>query len=157
MRLAFYQPDIPQNLGAAIRIAACFDTPLEIVGPFGFPLTDKALRRSAMDYALQADLVRHDGWAAFQNAPERQSSRLVLFTTQGAQTIDSFVFEPNDTLLFGRESAGAPEEVHQAADARCYIPMAQGTRSLNVAVTAGIALFEARRQLSLLNASINAD
>ena len=146
MRLAFYQPDIPQNLGTALRIGACFATPIDIIGPCGFPLTDKALRRSAMDYALQVDPVRHDGWDAFLNSPERRVGRLVLFTTRGATPITQTRFEVGDTLLFGRESAGVPDEVHERADLRCVIPMAKGARSLNVAVSAGIALHEALRQ-----------
>ena len=152
LRLAFYQPDIPQNLGAAIRIAACFSTPVDIIGPFGFPLTDKALRRSAMDYGHVADLVNHDGWPAFLSAPERGSGRLVLFTTRGATPLSNMRFAPGDTLLFGRESAGVPDDVHAAADLRCVIPLASGARSLNVAVTAAIALHEALRQTGNLPA-----
>ena len=101
-----------------------------------------------MDYALKVDPVRHDGWTAFLSAPERKEGRLVLFTTRGAAPLQEMRFEAGDTLLFGRESAGVPDDVHNAADLRCYIPMAEGARSLNVAVSAGIALFEAKRQLS---------
>ncbi|MBB33921.1 MAG: rRNA methyltransferase [Hirschia sp.] len=146
MRLAFYQPDIPQNLGSAIRIAACFGVNIDIIGPFGFPLTDKALRRSAMDYALQVDPERHDGWSSFLQHKARKDGRLVLFTTKAATPITQTRFEIGDTLLFGRESAGVPDEVHDAADLHCVIPMMKGARSLNVAVSAGIALHEALRQ-----------
>ena len=152
MRLAFYQPDIPQNLGAAIRLGACFATPVDIIEPCGFPLTDKALRRSAMDYAVQADLVRHESWSTFLAAPERAEGRLILFTTRGADALSDIAFEQGDTLLFGRESEGVPEEVHAAADKRAVIPIAAGARSLNVAMTAGIALFEAIRQTSGISA-----
>ncbi|MEM8920786.1 MAG: tRNA (cytidine(34)-2'-O)-methyltransferase [Pseudomonadota bacterium] len=146
MRLAFYQPDIPQNLGAAMRLGACFSTPIDIIEPCGFPLTDKALRRSAMDYGAQADVTRHDSWSAFLDAPERGRGRLILLTTRGAEPLTEIKFQPADTLLFGRESAGAPDDVHDAADSRAVIPLAPNARSLNVAMTAGIALHEALRQ-----------
>lgn len=147
MRLAFYQPDIPQNLGAALRLGACLGVPVDIIEPCGFPLTDRALRRSAMDYGEMAEIRRHDGWSAFLAAPERRSGRLVLFTTAGAEPLGGFRFVTGDTLLFGRESAGAPPDVHAAAQARVFIPMTPGARSLNVAMTAGIAAWEAQRQL----------
>jgi tRNA (cytidine/uridine-2'-O-)-methyltransferase len=146
LRLALYQPDIAANLGASIRIAACFGAPLEIIEPCGFLLTDRSLKRTALDYAPQAILIRHASWSAFLADPARQAGRLVLFTTKGATSLTAFSFVHGDTLLFGRESAGAPKEVHEAAEARVVIPI-QG-RSLNVAVSAGIALFEAKRQLA---------
>ncbi|HWA23312.1 MAG TPA: TrmH family RNA methyltransferase [Caulobacterales bacterium] len=145
LRLALYQPDMPPNLGAAIRVAACFAAPLEIIEPCGFLLTDPALKRVAMDYAGKAEIVRRASWAAFLAAPERAEGRLILFTTQAEHALDAFVFAPGDTLLFGRESAGAPPEVHEAAAARVRIPVR--ARSLNLAVSTGVALFEARRQL----------
>lgn len=146
MRLAFYQPDIPQNLGAALRIAACFSCAVDVIEPTGFPLTNKALKRSSMDYGQLVETVRHDSWTHFLNSGVRQSGRLILFTTRGATPIQNMRFDPNDILLFGRESAGAPDEVHAAADERCIIPLAPGARSLNVAVTASLALYEALRQ-----------
>lgn len=146
MRLALYQPDIPQNLGAAIRIAACFSVPLDIIEPCAFPLTDKALKRAALDY--QAATTRHASWTAFLEAPERAAGRLILMTTKGATDLPAFRFAPSDTLLMGSESAGAPAPVHQAAQARVRIPIAG--RSLNVAVSAGIALYEAARQTGTL-------
>ena len=146
MRLALYQPDIPQNLGAAIRIAACFSVPLDIIEPCAFPLTDKALKRAALDY--QAATTRHASWTAFLEAPERAAGRLILMTTKGATDLPAFRFAPGDTLLMGSESAGAPAPVHQAAQARLRIPIAG--RSLNVAVSAGIALYEAARQTGTL-------
>jgi len=146
MRLAIFQPDIPQNLGGSIRLAACLGVPIDIVEPCGFPLSDKAVRRTAMDYGDSVDLTRHDSWGAFLAAPERQEGRLVLFTTKAAAPYLTFAFEAGDTLLFGRESAGAPEEVHAAAQARLFIPIRPPARSLNVVVAAAIALAEGLRR-----------
>jgi tRNA (cytidine/uridine-2'-O-)-methyltransferase len=146
MRLALFQPDIPQNLGAALRLGACLDVPVEVIEPCGFPLSDAGVRRAAMDYGALAEMVRHASWADFLGSPERKAGRLLLFTTRGATTLHSFEFRPGDTLLFGRESAGAPDEVHAAADARLFIPLAPGARSLNLTVSAAIALSEALRQ-----------
>jgi tRNA (cytidine/uridine-2'-O-)-methyltransferase len=146
MRLAIFQPDIPQNLGGSIRLAACLGVPIDIVEPCGFPLSDKAVRRTAMDYGDSVDLTRHTSWAAFLAAPERQEGRLVLFTTKAAAPYLTFAFEAGDTLLFGRESAGAPEEVHAAAQARLFIPIRPPARSLNVVVAAAIALAEGLRR-----------
>lgn len=146
VRLAFYQPDIPQNLGAAIRTAACLSTPLDVIGPCAFPLTDRALRRAALDYGAAAEVTHWDGWEAFRSG--RPPGRLVLFTTKGEGELGAFRFAEGDILLFGRESAGAPEAVHAAADARVRIAIAAGARSLNVASAAAIALWEARRQAS---------
>jgi tRNA (cytidine/uridine-2'-O-)-methyltransferase len=145
MRLALFQPDIPQNLGAAIRLAACLGVPLDVIEPCGFPLGDAAIRRAAMDYGALAEVKRHPGWGEFR-AQARAEGRLVLFTTRGATPLHKFVFAAGDILLFGRESAGAPEEVHAAADARVVIPLAPGARSLNVVNAAAMALGEALRQ-----------
>jgi tRNA (cytidine/uridine-2'-O-)-methyltransferase len=150
VRLAFFQPDIPQNLGAALRLGACLAIPVDVIEPCGFPLTDKALRRAAMDYAESAVFVRHAGWTAFLGDAARQDGRLVLFTTVAATRLQEFRFEPGDTLLFGRESAGVPPDVHAAADARVVIPMSPGVRSLNVAMAAGVAAWEACRQTGQL-------
>jgi tRNA (cytidine/uridine-2'-O-)-methyltransferase len=146
MRLALFQPDIPQNLGAAIRLGACLGAAIDVIEPSGFPVSTPALRRAAMDYARSADIQRHDSWTAFLAAPQRAEGRLLLFTTRGAQPFHDFRYRPGDTLLFGRESVGAPPEVHDAADARLVIPLAPGARSLNLGVSAGIALAEALRQ-----------
>jgi tRNA (cytidine/uridine-2'-O-)-methyltransferase len=146
MRLALFQPDIPQNLGAALRLGACLTTPVEVIEPCGFPLSDAGVRRAAMDYGALADLTRHAGWTDFLDAPQRREGRLILFTTRGAAPLHGFAFRPGDTLLFGRESSGAPEEVHAAADERLFIPLAPGARSLNLTVSAAIALSEALRQ-----------
>ncbi len=146
MRLAFFQPDIPQNLGGSIRLAACLGVAVDIIEPCGFPLSDKAVRRAAMDYDDLAELRRHASWSAFLAAPERQAGRLVLFTTKGAAPHLSFAFEAGDTLLFGRESAGAPDHVHAAAEARLFIPIRPPARSLNVVTAAAIALAEGLRR-----------
>ena len=146
MRLALFQPDIPQNLGAALRLGACLGVPVDVIEPCGFPLSDAGVRRAAMDYGALADLTRHPSWADFLKSPERKAGRLVLFTTKGATPLHGFEFQTGDTLLFGRESSGAPDEVHAAAQARLFIPLAPGARSLNLTVSAAIALSEALRQ-----------
>ena len=144
MEVILYQPDIAGNLGSAMRSCACFGTPLSVIEPCGFPLTAKALRRTAMDYGAPETLARHTSWEGFKtNSTE---GRLVLFTTKGATPLPDFKFKPTDRLLFGRESAGVPDEVHAAADARVIIPIAKGARSFNLSISVGIALFEALRQ-----------
>lgn len=144
MRLGLFQPDIPQNLGAAIRLAACLGVPLDVIEPCGFPLDDRSVRRAAMDYAGQAEVMRHASWTDFLSV---KRGRLVLFTTRGATPFHDFAFDADDVLLFGRESAGAPDEVHAAADARVFIPLAAGARSLNVVTAATLALGEGLRQI----------
>jgi len=146
MRLALFQPDIPQNLGAALRLGACLGVPVDVIEPCGFPLSDAGVRRAAMDYGALAEMVRHAGWSDFLDAAERKAGRLLLFTTKGAAPFHDFEFRPGDTLLFGRESAGVPDEAHAAADARLFIPLKPGARSLNLTVSAAIALSEALRQ-----------
>ena len=146
MRLALFEPDIPQNLGAFIRLAACLGAPLDIIEPCGFPLDDKRIRRAAMDYYDLARIVRHDSWDAFQR--ERTPGRLVLLTTSGAQRFPDVAFRTDDTLLLGRESAGVPAAVHDAADLRLRIPLQAAARSLNVALAAAMVLSEALRQTS---------
>jgi tRNA (cytidine/uridine-2'-O-)-methyltransferase len=148
MRLALFQPDIPQNLGAALRLGACLGVPVDVIEPCGFPLSDAGVRRAAMDYGALADLRRHASWADFLAAPERKAGRLLLFTTKGAAPLHGFEFREGDTLIFGRESSGAPDEVHAAADARLFIPLMPGARSLNLTVSAAIALSEALRQIN---------
>lgn len=148
MRFAAYQTDIAQNLGAMIRLSACFSVPLDIIEPCGFPLSIRTLKRTAMDYADLADLSRHDSWQDFKTAwPAR---RRVLLTTKGATNLWQFAFQPGDTLILGRESAGVPEEVHNDCHAHVVVPIAAATRSLNVSQTAGIALAEGLRQLGRL-------
>jgi tRNA (cytidine/uridine-2'-O-)-methyltransferase len=146
MRLALFQPDIPQNLGAALRLGACLGVPVDVIEPCGFPLSDKGVRRAAMDYQALAEVKRHDGWADFNAERLARGARLVLLTTRGALPLHDFAFRADDVLLFGRESAGVPEAVHQAAEARVVIPLMAGARSLNLATSAAIALAEALRQ-----------
>ncbi|MBA4793496.1 tRNA (cytidine(34)-2'-O)-methyltransferase [Phenylobacterium sp.] len=146
MRLALFQPDIPQNVGAALRLAACLDVDLEVIEPCGFPLSDKAVRRAALDYGRLARWTRRASFEDFLAAPERAEGRLILFTTRGAEPLHSVAFQAGDTLIFGRESSGAPEEVHAAAQARVYIPLHPDARSLNLTVSAAIGLSEALRQ-----------
>ncbi|MBS0549768.1 MAG: tRNA (cytidine(34)-2'-O)-methyltransferase [Proteobacteria bacterium] len=146
MRIALYQPDIPQNLGTFIRLSAGLGVPLDIIEPCGFPVDDKRIRRAAMDYYDLARLVRHASWEAF--CRDRPPGRLVLLTTKGARTFPDVAFEPTDTLLLGRESAGVPDEVHDAAGLRLRIPLQKGARSLNVALAASMVLSEALRQTS---------
>ena len=146
MRLALFQPDIPQNLGAALRLTACFDVPLDVIEPCAFPLSDKSMHRAALDYGQKANFRLHQSWRHFLADPARQEGRLILFTTRGAEPFHRFAFRFGDTLLMGRESAGVPDEVHAAADARVYVPLAAGMRSLNVVTAAAIGLAEALRQ-----------
>ena len=145
MRLALYEPDIPQNTGALLRLAACFGVAVDLIEPLGFLFDDRRLKRAALDYAALAAVTRHPSWAAFV-ATRQADSRLVLLTTSGSVALDRFAFMPGDTLLFGRESAGVPPQVHDAAAARIVIPLRSGARSLNVALAGAIALYEALRQ-----------
>jgi len=144
MRLALFQPDIPQNVGACIRLGACFGVGLHVIEPTGFEFDDRAMKRAALDYGPLGHMTRHIDWDAFLR--DRAPGRLVLFTTRGAVSLADFTFEADDLLLFGRETAGVPEPVHAAADARVFIPIRPETRSLNLAVSAGIALYEGLRQ-----------
>ena len=143
MRLALFQPDQAGNVGTILRTAACLAVPVDIIEPCGFAFSDRALRRAGMDYAGLATVTRHSGWEAFE---ARLAGRLVLFTTAAALPLPDACFEPADTLVFGSESRGAPQEVHARAEIRVRIPKAPGTRSLNLAVAAGIGLGEALRQ-----------
>jgi tRNA (cytidine/uridine-2'-O-)-methyltransferase len=151
LRLALFEPDIPQNTGALLRVAVCFGVPIDLIEPFGFVADDRRIRRAALDYAARATICRHSSWAAFL-AQRDPGSRLVLLTTHGSAKLHHFAFAPGDTLLLGRESAGVPDFVHRRADARVRIPMRQGARSLNVAVAGAIALAEALRQIGGLDA-----
>jgi len=144
--LALYQPDIPQNAGNILRLGACLGVPVHLIGPAGFDLSDRALRRAGMDYLAHAEIVRHVDWAAFAAAPRADGSRLVLLTTRADTAYVDFAFMPGDVLLLGRESAGVPDDVHAAADARVLVPMRPGLRSLNVASAAALVLGEALRQ-----------
>ena len=143
MRIALFQPDIAGNVGAVLRLAACLGAGVDLIEPMGFAWNDKARRRSAMDYESHVEVVRHADWEAFTAALR---GRLVLFTTRGATNLPLTRFEAGDTLLFGSESAGAPDFVHARADSAVRISLRPGLRSLNLAVSAGIALAEALRQ-----------
>ncbi|MES2444332.1 MAG: tRNA (cytidine(34)-2'-O)-methyltransferase [Pseudomonadota bacterium] len=143
MRIALYQPDIAGNVGAILRTAACFGAGVDLIEPMGFPWSDRKLARSGMDYAARVQVARHADWDAFLAA---SSGRIVLFTTRAAVRLDAASFLPGDVLLFGSEGAGVPDPVHDRADLRVVIPMMPGMRSLNVSVSAGIALAEALRQ-----------
>ena len=151
MRLALYEPDIPQNAGSLMRLGACLGVGIDIIEPCGFLLTDRNFRRAGLDYLKSADICRHASWARFREgflAPPGPR-RLVLLTTRADMAYCDYRFAPNDTLLLGRESAGVPQQVHDAADARLLIPLRPGLRSLNVAQAAAMVLGEALRQTSL--------
>jgi tRNA (cytidine/uridine-2'-O-)-methyltransferase len=148
--LALYQPDIPQNAGAILRLAACLDAPAHVIQPAGFDLSDRRLRRAGMDYLALVDLTRHRDWPAFEAWRAEAGRRLVALTARGDTLLTRFAFRRGDVLLLGRESAGLPEAVHAAADARLRIPIRAEARSLNVALAAAIALYEALRQTGAL-------
>ena len=146
MRIALYEPDIPQNTGTILRLAACLGVEAHIIEPTGFPSSDRAFRRAGMDYLDQVSLVRHTSWAAFETWRRAEALRLVLFTTAATTSYLDQSYRPGDILMFGRESAGVPDAVHQAADVRLTVPMRPGLRSINVAMVAAMALGEALRQ-----------
>jgi tRNA (cytidine/uridine-2'-O-)-methyltransferase len=149
MRLALYQPDIPQNAGTSMRLAACLGVPVDLIGPAGFDASDRAFRRAALDYLAHVDLTRHASWEAFQSwrAAGAVPSRLILLTSKAQTDYLDFAFQPADILLLGRESAGVPSLVHEAADARLRIAIRPELRSLNVAVAGAMVLGEALRQV----------
>jgi tRNA (cytidine/uridine-2'-O-)-methyltransferase len=148
MHLALYQPDIPQNTGTILRLAACLGITVDVIGPTGFDMSDRSLRRAGLDYLEHVDLTRHESFESFERARQamRPVPRLLLLTSHGATAHIDFAFQPTDILLLGRESAGAPSAVHDLADARLKIPLQPGLRSLNVAVAAALVLGEALRQ-----------
>ena len=160
MRLALYQPDIPQNAGTILRLAACMGVAVDVIGPAGFDFSDRNLRRAGLDYLDHVEIARHVSFAAYLASlrdgtsppvstpvlPPVSPGRLVLLTTAGDIAYPAYQFAENDTLLLGRESAGAPADVHAAADARIRIPLRPGLRSLNIAVAAAMVLGEALRQ-----------
>ncbi|HUG61140.1 MAG TPA: tRNA (cytidine(34)-2'-O)-methyltransferase [Methylomirabilota bacterium] len=145
-QLALYQPDIAQNTGTLLRLCACLGTTIHVIGPTGFDLSDRALRRAGMDYIEQATLVRHIGWAAFLDRIAAERRRIVLATTRAAAPYSAFDFKADDVILLGRESAGVPETVHERADARIRVPMRPGLRSINVSLSGAMILGEALRQ-----------
>jgi tRNA (cytidine/uridine-2'-O-)-methyltransferase len=153
MRLALFQPDIPQNTGTIIRLCACFNIPLDIIEPCGFVFSDTKLRRAGMDYHELTIINRHNSWDKFKE--KQHVNRIVLVTTKATQLIDTFKFFPNDTLLFGSESSGVPTFVHETISNRVRVPISAPARSLNVAVCASIVLWEALRQESQSNNLLN--
>ena len=146
MQIALFQPDIPQNTGTILRLCACLDVTAHIIEPAGFPVSDRHFRRAGMDYLDQVTITRHDSWAKFQEWRHDKAYRLVLFTTKAAGSYLDFRYGAADILMFGRESAGVPDDVAGAADARVVIPIKPGLRSLNIAMAAAMALGEALRQ-----------
>jgi len=146
VRLALFQPDIPQNTGTLLRLAACMGIGVDIIEPCGFVLDDKRMRRAGMDYLHRVDLVRHNSWDAFQITKSEMGGRVLLLSTKAAHLYTDFQYKNDDTLLLGRESQGVPDDVHDAADARLIIPMAEGMRSINVAISGAMVLGEGLRQ-----------
>jgi tRNA (cytidine/uridine-2'-O-)-methyltransferase len=146
MPIALFEPDIPQNTGTILRLAACFGIEAHLIEPAGFPVSDRAFRRAGMDYLDAVKLMRHASWDAFEEWRRAQGLRVVLFTTRATSSYLDHRYEGGDILLFGRESAGVPDHVHTAADVRLRIPMQPGLRSLNVAMTCAMAVGEALRQ-----------
>jgi tRNA (cytidine/uridine-2'-O-)-methyltransferase len=150
MRIALYQPDIPQNTGTILRLGACLGVAVDVIGPAGFDMSDRTLRRAGLDYLEHVELTRHVSFASFESwrlGDGRESPpRLILLTTHGGVSHLDFAFKRTDILLLGRESAGVPDSVHASADARVRIPMRAGLRSLNIAMAAAIVAGEALRQ-----------
>lgn len=146
MRIALFQPDIPQNTGTILRLCACLDVEAHIIEPAGFPVSDRNFRRAGMDYLDQVSLIRHDSWAKFQQWRHNEGCRLILLTTKGLTSYVEYRYAPGDVLMLGRESAGVPDDVAAAADARLVIPVKPGLRSLNIAVAAAMVVGEALRQ-----------
>jgi tRNA (cytidine/uridine-2'-O-)-methyltransferase len=146
LRLALYQPDIPGNTGTILRLAACLGFAVDIIEPAGFDISDRNLKRAGMDYLAAAALTRHVNWERFEEWRAATGRRLILATTKASQRYTDFVFRPDDILLFGRESAGVPDHVHERADGRILIPMVEGQRSINLAVSAAMITGEAMRQ-----------
>ena len=146
--IALYQPDIPQNTAAIIRLCSCFDTILEIIEPCGFNLEDKRLKRVAMDYLNKSKIITYSSYEKF--LVKKKNSRVILMTTKAKKNYNKFKFNPNDTILFGRESEGVPKIVHKKSNQRLKIPLKKGARSLNISIAAAITLAEALRQNSNL-------
>ena len=148
LRIALYQPDIAGNTGTILRLAACLGLGVDIIEPAGFDLSDRNLKRAGLDYIASVTLARHVNWLSFEEARQREGRRLVLASTKAALPYTRFSFASGDTLLFGRESAGVPDTVHAASDARIIIPMVEGQRSLNLAMSVAMIAGEALRQTS---------
>ncbi len=148
LHLALYQPDIPQNVGAAIRLCACLGLSLDIIEPCGFPWNDRKIRQSAMDYIDLLTINRFSSWKNFE-AEHKNKQRIILMTTKAAMPYTEFEFNAGDILLAGQESSGVPEHVHDNVDARIYVPMMPNARSLNVINASAMILGEAQRQVAI--------
>jgi len=148
MQITLFQPEIAGNVGAVMRTCACFKAGLTLILPCGFPIGAKGMRRAAMDYDVPGGVQTSENWEQFIETP--RAGRLVLLTTKGATPLPDFEFQPEDTLMFGAEGSGVPDHVHATADARVVIPMAEGTRSLNLSNSVAVTLFEALRQTGSL-------
>ncbi len=148
LRIALYQPDIAGNTGTILRLAACLGLGVDVIEPAGFDISDRNLKRAGMDYLASVALERHVNWQRFDEWRKENGRRLVLASTKAALPYTRFEFRPDDILLFGRESAGVPDHVHEAAEARILIPMVEGQRSINVAMSAAMIAGEALRQTS---------
>ena len=146
MRIALYQPEIAGNLGTILRTCACLNVPVDIIEPCGFPFSDRSLKRAGMDYFEHVDYTRHADWNAFHETAKRQNSRIILLSSKAKQPHYGFDYRNSDILLFGSEGSGVPLTIHDQCDGRITIPMKPEMRSLNLAVSAGMALGEALRQ-----------
>jgi tRNA (cytidine/uridine-2'-O-)-methyltransferase len=149
LRIALYQPDIPGNTGTIMRLAACLGLGVDIIEPAGFDLSDRNLKRAGMDYLASVVLTRHVSWQHFEAWRIPTGRRIILASTRAATRYTRFEYRPDDILLFGRESAGVPDDVHDRADARVIIPMVEGQRSINVAMSAAMIVGEAMRQVAV--------
>lgn len=148
MKIAMYQPDIPQNCGAMMRLCACMGASLDIIKPCGFLWDERKIRQAAMDYYDKADITRHSSWKEFHKT-YHSKARIILMSTKASQPYHAFSFDADDILLAGRESAGVPDHVHESVDERVFIPMKQGLRSLNIVNATSMVLGEALRQTGL--------
>lgn len=146
MRVALFQPDIAGNVGTILRTCACLDVAVDIIEPCGFPFSDRSLQRAGMDYFHQSQYIRHSRWSEFIESVDTETQRIILLSSKASVPYHSFSFKSSDILLFGSEGAGVPDFVQMRANERITVPMANGMRSLNLAVTAGMALGEALRQ-----------
>ncbi|MEO9600951.1 tRNA (cytidine(34)-2'-O)-methyltransferase [Parasphingorhabdus sp.] len=146
MRIALYQPEIAGNLGTILRTCACLNVPVDIIEPCGFPFSDRSLKRAGMDYFDHVQYTRHADWDAFRATVDSQNARIILLSSKADAPLHGFAYQKNDILLFGSEGSGVPQDIHDQADSRITIPMRPGMRSLNLAVSAGMALGEALRQ-----------
>ena len=149
MRIALFEPDIPQNAGNIFRLGACLGIPIDIIEPAGFVIDDKRLRRASMDYYDYLDLTKHISWENFYDWSKINSYRLILLTTKSQKSYYNYIFQNNDILLFGRESSGVPDKVHSTVNERLTIPMIKGPRSINLSSSVAMVTSEVIRQLKL--------